>query len=381
MTRTGTAKTWIEVSRAALRHNAAVLRSVIGPKVRLMAVVKANAYGHGLPETVKALGRAVDWFGVDSLEEAEAVRAAGGRQPVLILGCVPGAALTHVVRQGFSIVVYDLASLRALDRLASARRPAKVHLKVETGTARQGVLLEDLSALAKAMKKFRHVVLEGLSTHYANIEDTTDPGFARRQLRLYEQALTILEAQGLRPSVRHTAASAAALIYPETRFDLVRAGLALYGMWPSKETRATMRERGAATGLRPALAWKAMVAQVKELPAGTPVSYGLTEKVTRSSRVAVVPVGYSDGYDRGLSSVGQVLIRGRRAKVLGRVCMNMTVVDVTDIPGARAGDEVVLLGRQGKETVTAEEIAGKIGTINYEIASRINPLIHRSLVS
>lgn len=376
-----TQKSWIEVSRGALRHNASSLRRVIGRQVKFMAVVKANAYGHGIAETVAALGHdGVNWFGVDSLEEAVIVRTAGARQPVLILGYVPEAGLKTAVTRGFSMVVYNLPHLALLNRLGTARRPAKVHLKIETGTSRQGITPADLPALAQAVRRLKHVVIEGVSTHYANIEDTTDPSYAMGQLRHFREALKVLGTYGVRPPLRHTAASAAAILYPETRFEMVRSGISLYGLWPSKETRLTATQMGLDLALHPALTWKSLVAQIKTLPAGTPVSYGLTEKVTRCSQVAIVPVGYYDGFDRGLSSIGHVLVGGKRAKVLGRVCMNMIVVDVTDIPEAAVEDEVVLLGRQDDELITAEEIAGKAGTINYEVVARLNPLLPRRLV-
>jgi alanine racemase len=224
------------------------------------------------------------------------------------------------------------------------------------------------------------VALEGVSTHFADIEDTTDQSYARKQLSRFRDGLEMLEGAGLPPSLRLTAASAGTILHPEARFDLVRAGIALYGLWPSAETEAAAIDADLKIDLQPVLAWKAVIAQVKELPTGTPVSYGLTERLKRPSRIAVLPVGYFDGLDRGLSSIGKVLVRGRRAKVLGRVCMNMCVVDVTDIPGACAGDEAVIIGRQGREIVSAEGLADAVGTINYEIVARLNPLLPRRLV-
>jgi alanine racemase len=345
-----------------------------------MAVVKANAYGHGLREVVHALGsRNADWFGVDSLEEAVAVRSAGGRQPILIMGYVPPAGLASVVRNGFSMIIYDMARLKMLERLATTRRPAKVHLKLETGTSRQGATPLELPALAKTLRRLRNVELEGVSTHFANVEDTSDQSYAREQLRRFHEGLTLLEKAGLRPTLRHTAASAGTLLHPEAKFDLVRTGVVLYGLWPSAETEAAAADAGLKIDLHPVLTWKTVIAQVKSLPSGTPVSYGLTERLKRPSRVAVLPVGYYDGLDRGLSSVGRMLVRGRRVKVLGRVCMNMCVVDVTDVPGAAAGDEAVIIGRQNRGAIAAEEVAEAAGTINYEIVARLNPLLPRRL--
>lgn len=379
MARPQGAKTWIEVSRGALRANAASLKRA-APKSKLIAVVKSNAYGHGTAETVRALRGAADWFAVDSLAEAQAVRSAGARQPTLILGYTLTENLRLALRFGFRLTVYNPETARTLVRLATAKQPARVHLKLETGTSRQGIAEEALLPLLKILRGSRHVIVEGASTHFANIEDTTDSTYAERQLGRYRKAVAAIEATGVRLAVRHTACSAAAILFPQTHFDAVRTGIALYGLWPSAETRVSAEAGGRGLTLRPALAWKTVVAQVKRLPVGTPVSYGLTEKTARDSTVAVLPVGYWDGLDRGLSSVGHALIRGRRAKILGRVCMNMCVVDVTDIPGVRPEDEAVLLGLQKDERIAAEEIARQLGTINYEIVTRLNPLTPRVLV-
>jgi len=373
-------KTWIEVSRSALRYNAAELRRVIGSRVKLMAVVKSNAYGHGTDEVVRAVGAAADWFGVDSLPEALAVRRAGSKKPVLILGYTRLDQLKEAWRQGFSLTVYNRQTIERLARIAAAAKPAKLHLKIETGTSRQGILPSELAGLARLVARRKNLVLEGVSTHYANIEDTSDPTYALSQLRRFKEALAVLAGLGLQPPLRHTACSAAALLYPETRFDLARTGISLYGLWSSEVTRKSLADAGADIDLRPALTWKTVVAQVKELPKGTPVSYGLTERLDKDSTVAVLPVGYWDGFDRRLSSVGEVLIRGRRAKILGRVCMNMCVVDVSGVKGVKPEDEVVLLGRQGRDRISAEEFAGRIHSINYEAVTRINSTLPRRLV-
>lgn len=375
-------KTWVEVSGSALAANAATLKRAAGKDVALMAVVKSNAYGHGIPEVVAALAKSpVDWFGVDAPREAELVRKAGAKKPVLVLGYVPKAEAARAVRQGFSMTVYNRENVVALAKAATRRNPAKIHLKLETGTSRQGILASDLPAFAKLLRKYPQVTVEGVSTHYANIEDTTDSSYAMGQLGRFKDMLGTLRKGGVTPKVVHSACSAAVLLYPETHFAMVRSGIALYGLWPSKETRVSAAEKGRSPSLVPALSWKTIVAQVKDLPSGSPVSYGLTERLSRRSKIAVIPVGYWDGFDRKLSSVGRVLIRGRRAKVLGRVCMNMCVVDVTDVPGVKVEDEVTLIGRQGKDAIAAEDVAGAVGTINYEVVTRINPLIPRVLVS
>lgn len=374
-------RTWVEVSRSALRHNAAELKRCLSPGTGFMAIVKSNAYGHGIGEVVRAVNRQADWFGVDSLPEAETVRGTGTERPVLIMGYVPREARGRAVRGGFSQVVYDRDSVAELSRRASKRSPAKVHVKIETGTSRQGVCPEELASFIRFVAGRPNVRLEGLSTHFANIEDTNDPTYAMKQLKRFNEAVRIARDAGQTAEYLHTACSAAILTYPETHFDIVRAGISLYGLWSSGVTRRAVLDSGRDIVLRPAMTWKSTIAQVKRIGKGSPVSYGLTERVTRDTVIAVVPVGYWDGLDRKLSSVGNMLIRGRRAKILGRICMNMCVADVTDIRGARPEDEVVLLGRQGDESISAEEMADRIGTINYEVITRVNPTLPRLTVA
>ncbi|NQU83950.1 MAG: alanine racemase, partial [Parcubacteria group bacterium] len=215
-------------------------------------------------------------------------------------------------------------------------------------------------------------------THFANVEDTTNHYYADYQLERFKKIIRILEDNYIEIPIKHTACSAAAIIFPETHFNMVRFGTATYGIWSSKETFLAVKK--SEITLKPVLTWKTRVAQIKKVKKGMPISYGLTEKLSRDSRIAVIPVGYWDGYDRRFSSIGNVLINGRRCKVLGRICMNMCMVDITDLKDVSIEDEVVLLGEQKKERITVEELAEKIGTINYEIITRINPLIKRIVV-
>lgn len=373
------AKIWVEVSSAALQNNVQLLKKRIGKRVALMAVVKANAYGHGLTGTAAiALRAGATWLGVDSVDEVVRAATITKKTPTLILGYTPLARVKDAVGSGARIIVYNQETIRAI---AATKKAARVHIKLETGTTRQGVGERELISLVRAIRRFPNILIEGLSTHYANIEDTTDHSYAAGQLATFGHLAGIAErAYGKPIPIKHTACSAAAILFPETHFSLARTGIALYGMWPSHETYVSAKERGMTMQLRPALTWKTIVAQIKQVPKGTPVSYGLTTRLTRASRVAVLPVGYWDGMDRKYSSVGNVLVRGRRAPILGRVCMNMCMADVTDIPGVRLEDEVVLIGSQKKECISAEEYAAKVGTINYEVVTRINPLIPRRYV-
>jgi alanine racemase len=384
-------KTWVEVSRQALASNIKAFKVHVGHGTSLMAVVKSNAYGHGLVETAKiADASGVAWFGADNVDEGLTLRKNGIRKPILILGYTLDSRLKDCVANGLSFVIYNQSSIKALRALklkplgahpSKNAKAAYVHLKIETGTTRQGVAGEELRALVRALKNTPGVVIEGVSTHYANIEDTTDSSYAELQLKRFHEALKLLKSEEIDPPWKHTACSAAAILYPSTYFNLARIGIAMYGLWPSKETLAVAKREKKLLTLKPVLSWKTVVAQVKTVKKGAPVSYGLTEHVTRDSKLAILPVGYWDGYDRrGMSNIGQVLIRGQHCKVVGRICMNMCIVDVTDVPGIKVEDEVVLLGQQGSAAISAEEIASKIGTINYEVVTRINPVLPRNVV-
>ncbi|MFH1621056.1 MAG: alanine racemase [Patescibacteria group bacterium] len=374
-------KTWIEVSKSALARNVKEFRSQLGKSVAIMAVVKSNAYGHGLVLVAKTLENRVDWFGVDNVNEGLELRKNGIKKPILILGYTQRMRLTDCMNNNLSFCIYNKETVLAIKNLLKEDRnnlkKAKVHIKIETGTTRQGIENQELHDLAKSLKSCKNILVEGAYTHYANIEDTTDHFYARSQLKRYKDALKILSGLGVEPAIKHTACSAAAILFPETYFNLVRVGISLYGLWSSKETQAVARQKHSALKLTPALTWKTIVAQIKNVQKGTAVSYGLTEKTTRKSRLAVIPVGYWDGLDRKLSSVGSVLINGTRCKIVGRICMNMCLVDVTEVKDLKLENEVVILGKQKNEKISAEEIAGKVGTINYEIITRINPMIKR----
>jgi alanine racemase len=298
------------------------------------------------------------------------------------MGYVHREDLEEIVLRDLRAVVYNLETLEKLEELgARHRRRAFVHLKIETGTHRQGVAENDVSAVMELIRDSRWLELEGITTHFANIEDTTDHTFAERQIEAFARVENTLRADwGVAP-LRHTACSAAAILFTRTHMDLARIGISLYGLWPSRETYVSCLETGRPTlSLYPVMTWKTRVAQIKDVPEGGYVGYGCTYRTTRPSRIAVLPVGYYEGYDRELSSKAHVLVRSKRAPVRGRVCMNMTMVDITDIPAVSLEDEVVLLGHQGEEVIAADQLATWCGTINYEIVSRIHPSLPRVLV-
>jgi len=377
---------WIELSAAAYRHNMRALTRVLRPGVRRMAVVKANAYGHGAPVIARlAVAEGIDYLGVDCLPEYEELAAIAGDVPVCLLGPTLPDAAPAVARSGAEPTVSELetaAALAAAVRRGARPTPLPVHLKVETGTHRQGIAPEELPAWCRFLRAHPELRFRGLHTHYADIEDTTDHTHARRQLARLRAAREQFAAAGLEPELLHSACSAAAIVMSETHGDLVRLGIASYGLWPSRETYlSTLLSPRMGPELVPVLTWKTRIAQIKTVPAGEYVGYGCTFRAPRDMRLAVLPVGYYDGYDRGLSGRGHALVEGRRAAVVGRICMNMMMIDVSDIERARLGADVVLIGRSGPESVSADALATLCGTINYEIVARLGRHLPRRLIA
>ena len=368
---------WIEIDTGALRRNIDAFRGIVPPGTGLMVVVKANAYGHGLDVVAPVAAEHAEWLGVNALEEAVAIRDLGIDRPVAILGYTEPADLDTVVAHGFRQVVYRIDIAAALAEAARKQHTtAHVHLKIETGTNRQGIPVEELATFVERLRAMPTIAIEGAYTHFANIEDTLDPSYAQLQIRRFRAALAALETAGVELTQVHAAATSAALLYPETGFAMMRLGIGTYGVWPSRETQLAAREKGRRITLTPVLTWKTRIAQVKRIKPGEFVGYGLTYQARRPMKAAVLPVGYYDGYDRKLSNVARALVRGHPVPVIGRVAMNMTMLDVTDVH-AQADDEVVLLGRQGTSEIRVEELADKIGTISYEVLARINPRIPR----
>lgn len=374
---------WVEIDAGALENNIREFRRRLGTGPALGAVVKSNAYGHGMLEAARIARRAgADWLCVNNLDEGVRLRGDGHDAPILVMGYVPLADLETAAAHELQPVVYNEESVRALGAAAvRLGRPARVHLKVETGTHRQGVEEDRVPAFVARILATDGVALAGVYTHFANIEDTTDHSFAESQIAAFDRIVGAVREAGARGVLRHSACSAATALFNRTHLDLARVGISLYGLWSSRETYVSCLERGKPSlALRAVLSWKTRVAQIKPVPEGGFIGYGCTYRATRPLRIAVLPVGYYEGYDRRLSNLGHVLIRGRRAPVRGRICMNMCMVDVTDVPGASVEDEAVLIGAQGDEVVGADQIAAWCGTINYEVVTRIHERLPRVIV-
>lgn len=371
-------RTWIEIDSHTLRHNVFQFKKLIGPKCKLMAVVKSNAYGHGLVGTALMLKKFFPsiWFGVDSLVEGLRLRKEGVKNPILVLGSTLPALYTEAARKNIALTFSNMEALKMLERLKL--RPS-VHIKIDTGMHRQGFLTDELAHLVKVLKHLK-LYPQGIYTHFAAAKDRAYPTATLSQLEKFQKILRQFGRAGFKHMIRHAAASGGTLLFPETHLDMVRLGMSLWGYWPSPESKVNVVSGKFGLSkiiLKPILSWKAKVVEVKKIPAGSLVGYDFTERVNRPSRIAILPVGYWHGFDRGLSSKGSALIRGRRAKILGRVSMDMAVCDVTGIPGVKVGDAAVLIGKQGREEISAEDIARLLDTSPYEILTRINPLIER----
>lgn len=371
-------KTHVEINRANLLHNLKVFKAITNKKI--MFVVKANAYGHGLSEIIeisKGLPY-IDYYAVDSLSEALLIKSRQHKKPVLILGWSDPAELTEVIANGFETVVPSSEHLQLVTAITrKLKRKAFIHLKIETGTNRLG--LEPEKAI-QLLGKFPHSQLElkGIYSHFANIEDTTDPTFAQLQLAIFKSVLLHVPRTRI---LKHFSSSASSLLFPETFFDIVRLGISAYGYWPSKQTHALFLEKNQKKVIfKPVLSWYAKVAQIKHIKKGSAIGYGLTYQTYNKAKIIVVPIGYYDGYDRKLSNISQVLVNGVKAPVRGRVCMDMFMVDVSHLKNIRVGDRVTLLGEENQESISADMLAELAGTINYEILARINPLIPRVVV-
>ena len=349
--------TYIQVDLGAIAANARALKQSITPTPHMMAVVKADAYGHGMVEVARTvLKNGADWLAVAIPEEGEKLRNAGIDAPILVLGAVNAKGAEASVRFDLTQTVFDRERVELLEEAAARLgKTVNVHLKCDTGMGRIGVRDQgELRKVLSALEASAHVRLTGAFTHFSDADGEGD-AYTLRQIGRFEEMKALLPPDLL----IHAAASAAAARYPQARYQMVREGISLYGYPPVCETPP----------VRPALSWHTEIAYVKTLPPGEAVSYGCTYHTTRDTRVATLPVGYGDGYHRALSGKARVLIGGKRCPVLGRVCMDQIMVDVTDVPEekSRIGAPAVLLGRQGDEEITAADLAAWAGTITYEI--------------
>ena len=363
-----TRPTWVEIDLSAIAHNTRQIAGLVGPRVRILASLKADAYGHGAVKVGHTvLHNGASMLGVATVSEAIPLRDAGISTPILVFGYIPAWQMREAVRLGVTLTLYSHEAAQAASRAALALgKTALAHIKVDSGMGRLGIRAEELESIVQLVKMVRELPglqLEGIFTHFA-MADARDQTHTRMQFARFQNVLQVLEKEGIRPPLAHAANSAAMLTFPEARLDMVRPGIALFGLHPSEE--APLPDT-----FRPALSFKTQVSQVKLIPAGECISYGCTFYTEQPTTVAVLPVGYADGFRRAPANWGSVLIHGQPAPLLGRVCMDQCMVDVSHIPQTRVGDEVVLIGRQGNASLTAEQVAQRLGTINYEVVSEI----------
>ncbi len=367
--------TWAEINLENLAHNFRVIKAAVGPAVAIMPAVKADAYGHGAVECARVLEtEGAAWFAVALPEEGTQLREAGIAKPILALGGFWEGQEEFLIEQRITPVMFRLD---LLDRLNRAAQQAGVifdyHIKVDTGLGRLGVPFVEFEKFIIETKRFQNLKLDGVMTHCASADAADGVEFTERQLRLFEDALTLVRQQGFNPQWIHAANSGAAHGFPEARQNLVRLGGVLWGIW-----RDSTRRDIAPLDWRPVMSLHSQIILVKTVPSGTPLGYGGTFTTQRESRIATLAIGYEDGLPRALSNCGRVLVRGRLAPIVGRISMDLTLIDVTEVTDATPGDEVVIIGRQGEQEITAEAIAAQIDTISYEITCGISDRVPRS---
>lgn len=376
-------RTWIEIDTAAMKHNMEIFSGLLqdaerenmsGKKTLLMSVVKSNAYGHDLVSFSKKMEQlGADFLGVDSITEAVRLRKEKIKIPILVLGYTlpENFALAEKNRIDLTLSSFDQLSLFAK---YTGKKPIRVHVKIDTGMHRQGFFPEDAEKLPAMFKKTPQIKIAGMYTHFANGKNPSFPHDSKQQMERFERAVRALETAGFSGFLKHAGATSGTILYPEYHFDMVRVGIGMYGLWPSEETRRAYEEK---FQLMPVLSWKTVVSEIKMLPKGESIGYDFTETFRQQTTIAILPLGYWHGFVRAFSSVGNVLVKGQRARVLGRVSMDMVAVDITDIPGVAPHEVVTLLGKDGTEEITAEELGKFSGTTNYEVVTRLNPKMKR----
>jgi alanine racemase len=371
---TGIERAIAYIDLGILEENLRMIKSRITAEAKVLCVVKANAYGHGAVEVSQRLETAgVDYLGVATIDEGIELREKGIRLPILVMsGLFPWDEIGPVIKNGLSVVIYDANMLKKIvDKCPSFEKPLKVHIKVDTGMGRLGFSVNDMAFVGQQLKNARNIVCEGLMSHFASSEIRDDYGL--RQVALFREALSALTGVGITPNITHMANSGAMIEYPEAHFDMVRVGISLYGSYPARILADKLC-------LKQVMKFVTKIALIREFPAGYALSYGRTYATGKTTRIAYIPVGYADGYPRSLSNKGFVLIKDTKCSIVGIVCMDWSLVDITDVDGVDVGEEVVLLGQSNTQTITADELAEYAGTIPYEILCKISKRVPRFYV-
>ncbi|MBU4128536.1 alanine racemase [bacterium] len=357
--------TWAEIDLAALIHNFKEIRKKVGPDVGVMAIVKAQGYGHGMVQVSRPLEKeGVNYFGVTSPTEAFLLRKEGIESPILILGPTLLEKIEKIIKKNITQTICTKEMALALQgECKRFKKRLKVHIEVDTGMGRTGVPHQRALKLIKEIIKIPELVVEGIFTHFSTA-DEEDKSFTKEQIKKFKEILEKLEKEKINIPLKHAANSAGILGFPESYFNMVRPGLALYGIYPSRYVSRSL-------DLHPVMSLKSKVIYLKRVKKGATISYGKTYVTNKNTTIAILPIGYEDGYNRLLSNKGEVIIRGKRVRIAGRVCMDQTIIDVGEVPDVKVGDEAVLIGKQGGERVSVEEIAEKVNTVPHEVVCRI----------
>ena len=365
-------RTWIEIDKKSIKHNYNVFRPLIKPKCKLMAVVKSNAYGHSILDFSKEMEKlGADYFGVDSIVEGIALRKSGIKKPILVLGYTLPEMLKEAFEYNLELTVSTFETLNEIKKQNSNK--IKVHIKVDTGMGRHGFLPGQMQKVISEIKKIKNIDIVGLYTHFSSAKNPSFPQYTKRQIEIFNEWIDVFKKAGFNP-IKHACATSGTILFPESHFDMVRIGIGLYGIWPSIETKEFINNKFV---LKPILTWKTIVCEIKDLPEGSKIGYDSTETLEKKTKIAICPIGYWHGYPRALSSIGKVLIDGKKCKILGRICMDIIIVDISSTKNVKVGDEVVLIGKLGKEKVSADDISKILDGSTYELLTRINPLIKR----
>jgi len=385
-------RTWVEIDKKAIAHNYKVFRALIPKRTKLMGVVKSNAYGHNLVEFAQKLVKlGADYLAVDSVVEGIALRKEGIKIPILVLGYTLPEMIEKAVENDLEITISNFEYFEIIKNL-ELKNKIKVHIKIDSGMHRHGFQEGDIKRVVEEIRNNRpgyqnnhpaltkagisgkpKATIVGLYTHFAAAKNPAFPKDTKNQIEVFEKWQKAFVKAKIKV-ICHAGATSGTILFPDARFNMVRVGIGLYGIWPSRETKAYVADK---FKLKPVLSWRTVIAEINNIKAGERVGYDFTETLKQNSKVAVLPLGYWHGYPRALSGIGAVLINGERAKVLGRICMDIMMVDVTNVKNVKVGDEVTLIGQDGDEELSVDDIATILDASAYELVTRINPLIKR----